>query len=66
MDRGAKIPRQAAQPGGEIKIVLTLDTVEHRRRVERLAFYGVENIHPGHKGSPGQRFKTAYLTGVPK
>jgi hypothetical protein len=40
------------QFGGEVKILLALEAVENRRRVESLAFDRVENIHPGHDGSP--------------
>jgi hypothetical protein len=36
-----------------LQILLALETVENWRRVERLTFDRVENIHPGHERSPG-------------
>ena len=52
--RQAGLPRPAAKRrGGEVKILLALETVENWRRVESLTFDRVENIHPGHERSPG-------------
>jgi hypothetical protein len=56
---GAKLTREATQFGWEIKILFALDTVENRRRFKGLAFHRIEDVHPGHDGSP---IETAHLT----
>jgi hypothetical protein len=58
---GAKLIREATQFGWEIKILFALDTVENRWRFEGLAFHRIEDVHPGHDGSP---VETAHLTRV--
>jgi len=58
---GAKLTRDTTQFAREIKILFALDTVENRWRFEGLAFHRIEDVHPGHDGSP---VETAHLTRV--
>jgi hypothetical protein len=43
-----------------------VDTVENRGRFEGLAFHRIEDVHPGHDGSPDTFLNCTAYRGVPK